>query len=84
LTVCQAISIRHDRCLACAGRELQRDAQQLGVSLPVGAAEVGPDLGARRGAIGGYLGEPDRGLDRLDLAEERPRFFELMVAPVLE
>ena len=36
----------HDCCFAGAGRELQRDPQQLGVGVFVGAAKVGPDPAA--------------------------------------
>jgi hypothetical protein len=43
-----------------------------------------PDPGARRRAIGGDLGEPDRGLDRLDLAEKRLIFVKSMMTPMLE
>jgi hypothetical protein len=75
---------RHDRGLAGAGCELQRDAQQLGVRLVVSAAQMRPDLGAGRGALRGDLGEPDRGLDRLDLAEKRAEVLELVVPPMLQ
>jgi hypothetical protein len=75
---------RHDRRLAGAGGELQRDAQQLRVRLLVGATDVRPDLGAGRPAVGGDLGEPDRRLDRFDLAKERLEVIELMMPPVLE
>jgi len=75
---------RHNRRLAGAGRELERHAQQLRVRLLVCAPDVRPDLGARRRAIGGHLGEPDRRLDRLDLTEERLKFLESMMAPVVE
>ena len=68
---------RHDRGLAGAGRQLQRDAHQLGVRLLVGAADMRPDPGACRRTIGGDLGQPDRGLDRLDLAEERANVLEI-------
>ena len=37
---------RHDGRLAGAGRELQREAEQLGVRLLVGAVDVRPELGA--------------------------------------
>jgi hypothetical protein len=82
LTVCQAISIA--MTVAGAGRQLQREAQQFGVGLLVGAANMGPDPGADRGTVRGDLGEPDRGLDRIDLAEERPQVLELMMPPMLQ
>jgi hypothetical protein len=75
---------RHDGGLAGAGRELQRNAQQLRIRLLVGAADVRPDPGARRRTVRGDLGEPDRGLDRLDLAEKRLEVIELMMAPMLK
>ena len=75
---------RHNGGLPGAARELQRDAQQLGVRLPIGATDVRPDPGAGRRALRGDLREPDSRLDRLDLAEERLEVIELMMAPMLE
>ena len=73
----------HDGRLAGAGGELQREPHQLGVGVPVRRREVVEQalaaLGLRRD-----LGQPDRGLDRLDLAEERADAAELVVPPVLE
>lgn len=74
----------HDRGFSDTGGELQCDAQQLGICLLVRTADVRPDFRAGRRAVGGDLGEPDGGLDRLDLAKEGPQVIELMMPPVLE
>jgi hypothetical protein len=73
-----------DEQIAGAGRELERDAQQLRVRLFVGATDMGPEPGAGRRAIGSDLGEPNHGLDRLNLAEERAQILESVMPPVLQ
>ena len=73
----------HDRGLAGAGGELQREPAQVGVRLIVGLAEVLHKLpsGAE---IGRDFGQPDHRLHRLDLAEERADVVEPVVAPMVQ
>jgi len=73
---------RHDGGLAGAGRELQGEAEQLGIGLGVAAFDVGPEFLGTGAELGGDLDEPDRGLDCLDLAEEGADALERVVAPV--
>ena len=56
---------------------------ELGLASRFAVVEVLEQPLARR-EVRRDLGEPDRGLDRLDLAEERPDAAELVVPPVLE
>ena len=74
----------HDGGLAGAGGQLQRQAHQLGVGVVVGVGQVVEEALAGLADCGRDLGQPDGGLDRLDLAEERPDAAELVVPPVLE
>ena len=74
---------RHDGGLARAGGQLQREPHQFRVGVSVRRREMVeqalPVLG-----LGRDLGEPDRGFDRLDLAEERADAAELVMPPVLK
>ena len=75
---------RHDGRLPRAGRKFEREAHQLGIGLFVGALEMVPELGAARAQLRRNLGQPDRGLDGLDLAEEGLDAFEIVAPPMLE
>ena len=63
----------HDRGLARAGGELQRQTAEFGIGLGVGLDEMVEEALAALARLRGDLGEPDRGFDRLDLTEERVR-----------
>ncbi len=79
------VTIRKPReKLAGAGGELQRQAQKLGVRLLVGALDVRLDVLDAVAELGRDLAEPDDGLDRLHLAEERADALERVAAPVLQ
>ena len=75
---------RHDGGLAGAGGQLQGQTHQLRVGVVVGVGEVLEKPLAGLAQLRGDLGQPDRGLDGFDLAEERPDAAELVVTPVLE
>ena len=84
---------RHHRRLAGAGRQFQRDPRQLGVRLLVRPLQVQADVlqvllnaGAPLAQNFGDLRQPDHGLDRLHLTEERAMAEELVIrpAPVLQ
>ena len=74
----------HDGGLAGAGGQLQRQAQQLRVGLALAPARCSRNFLPRLPELRGDFGQPDRRLDRLDLAEERPDALKLVVPPVLE
>ena len=74
----------HDGGLAGAGGELEGQALQVGVGVVVGGLEMVEKALSGLAELGGDLGEPDEGLDRLDLAEEGALVAEWVVAPVLE
>jgi hypothetical protein len=57
-------------------------AQEFGIRLCVGALYVLPDGAILAFVRPGNLGEPDQGLDSLDLAEERAHSVELVLAPM--
>jgi len=73
----------HHGGLSRASRQLQREAHQLWVCIPVGRSEV---LKQRLPALhlGGDFGQPDRSFHRLDLAERTDDTAEGVVPPVLE
>ena len=75
---------RHDGGLARACRQLEREAQQLGVGLVVGIYEMLEEAPADPPHARRDLGEPYRGLHRFDLAEEGPNPAESMMPPVIE
>jgi hypothetical protein len=60
---------RHDGRLTRAGRELQREPQQLGIGFTARGLEIVQQPFAVTG-VRRHLGQPDRRLHRLDLAEE--------------
>src|SRR5207249_2360996 len=66
-----------------AGGELQREAQQLWVGVSVCRSEMIEQALSVRG-LRRDLGEPDRCLYRLHLAEERADIAERVMAPVLK
>ena len=65
------------------GGEFQGDAQEFRIGLGFGTFEVGQEL-AGAGCLGRHLGQPDRRLDRLDLAKERADALEWITSPVFE
>jgi hypothetical protein len=75
---------RHDRGLARTGGQLQRQTQQLRVRILVGIGEVLDEDLAGLTYLGGYLGQPDSGFDRLHLAKEGTDAVELVVPPMPE
>ena len=74
----------HDGGLAGPGGELQGEPGKIGVRFRVCLFEVVEEPSARVAVARGDLGQPDRRLHRLDLAEERPDVVEPMVAPVVQ
>ena len=74
----------HDRGLAGAGRELERQPVETGVRLLVGGGEMVEESAAFVAEPWRDLGQPDRGLRRFDLAEEGPDVAEAVAAPVLQ
>ena len=74
---------RHDRGLACAGGELQRETHELGVGVPVRCGKVLQYVLPRR-RLRRDLGQPDGRFNRLDLTEERANVVELVVPPMLQ
>ena len=74
----------HDRGLAGAGRELERESCEAGVRLLVGDREMIEEAAAFVAEPRRDLGQPDRGLRRLDLAEEGADVGEAVAAPVLQ
>ena len=74
----------HHRGLAGAGGELERKPHQFRVGVVVGVGEVLEKALAGLADLRGDLGQPDGGLDRLDLTEERPNTAELVMPPVLQ
>src|SRR5690606_5557215 len=73
---------RHDGRLAGAGRELQGESGKLGVVVAVRVLEVSEDAPVSLLVLRRDLGEPDRRLDSLDLAEEGPHGLRGGLAPV--
>ena len=74
----------HDRGLAGAGRELEREPGEAGVRLLVRRREMIEESAALVAECRRDLGQPDRGLRRFDLAEEGPDVVEPVVAPMLQ
>ena len=74
----------HDGGLAGAGGQLQRQAHQFGVGIVVGIGEVFEELSSGLASCGRDFGQPNGGLNRLDLAEEWPDAAELVVPPMLQ
>ena len=74
----------HHGGLARAGGELERKAEQPRVRFLGGVLQVSEEAPAGPARVGGGLGQPDGGLDRLDLAEEGPDAGEAVVPPVPE
>jgi hypothetical protein len=70
--------------LAGAGGELQRETHQQRIGIMVGVGEVTKEVLARLASLGRDFGQPDGGLNGLDLTEERPDTSEIVMAPVLE
>ena len=75
---------RHDRGLAGTGGELQGESGEPGVRLLARHLEVVKDLPLLAPEPGGNLGQPDEGLHRFDLTEERSDVAEVVAAPVPE
>ncbi len=73
----------HDGGLPGTGSELEREAHELGVGVAVRVRQV-LEESLPLPFVRSDLGEPDRGLHRFDLAEERTDARELVVSPVLK
>ena len=61
---------RHDGGLSDAGGEFEGEPEQFGIGVVIGVGQVIEEGLAGLAGLGGDFGEPDCGLDRLDLAEE--------------
>jgi hypothetical protein len=73
----------HHGGLAAAGRHLHGHPEKLRIGFRVGLADlIQQPLGRR--TFRSDLGQPYDGFDRFDLAEERTRSDEIMVAPMFE
>ena len=75
---------RHHGGLAGAGGELERQPAEAGICLLVGGLQALHELPALASGTGGNLGQPDHGLHRFDLTEERADVAELVVPPVFQ
>ena len=75
---------RHDGRLPRAGRKFERQTHQLGIGLFVRALEMVPELGATSAQLRRNLGQPDCGLNGLDLTEKWLDAFEIVVSPMLQ
>jgi hypothetical protein len=75
---------RHDRRLAGAGRQFQRETQQFRVGLLVRPLDVLPEFVTPLAHLGRNFDKPDDRLDSLNLTEERTDAMERMVPPVPE
>ena len=73
---------RHHGGLPGAGGELQRQPRQTRIGPFAGGIDLIKKPAALLAEGRRHLGQPDRGLHRLDLAEERPDVAEPMAAPV--
>jgi hypothetical protein len=73
----------HDGGFAGTGGELERETQEFGVGVVVGGGQMFEQSLAGRGARGD-LCEPDGGLDRFHLTEERADASKRVAAPMLE
>ena len=62
---------RHHRGLAGAGGEFECQPREAGVGLVVRLLQALDELPPVASGSGGYLGQPDHGLHRFDLTEER-------------
>lgn len=74
---------RHDGGLARARRHFHGDAHQVRAGLLVGALDVLPQVGISLLGAGDF-GQPDNGLNRLDLTEERAQTLDLCAPPVVQ
>ena len=74
----------HDRSLAGTGGKLQREAHEFGIGVVVGVCQMLDKALARFANLRSNLRQPDRGLDCLDLAKERPDAAKRVMAPVLQ
>ena len=74
----------HDGGLASPGGELEGQAQQLRVGVVVGIRQVLQEAFPCLADLGRDLGQPDGGLDGLDLAKEGADAAEGVMAPMLE
>ncbi|MNK95195.1 hypothetical protein D3C87_1154210 [compost metagenome] len=74
----------HDRGLASTGRQLERQAHQVGIGIVAGLFQVIEEALAILAKLRSDLGQPDGGLGRFDLAEKRAHTGELVVAPMFQ
>lgn len=74
----------HDGGLPRAGRELEGQSHELRIRVVVRVHEVLEDGLDVLSEIRRHFGQPDGGLRRLDLAEERPHTGKRVVSPVLK
>ena len=73
---------RHDRGLAGASGKLQSQPPEARIGLFAGGVDLIAKLAALLAEGRSNLGQPDRGLHRLDLTEKRPDVAEPVAAPV--
>jgi len=74
----------HDRGLARAGGQFQRQSHEFRVCVVVGVGKMLKKTAAGLAGFGGNLDEPDGGFHRLDLTEEWPDTAKVMMPPVLK
>ena len=74
----------HDRGFSRPGRQLERKTHQLGICLLVGIGEVFEYFLALAARLRRDFGEPDRGLGRFHLTEERSDSAKPVISPVLK
>ena len=84
LTVCQAISIAMTVVLPAPVASLRANRGRSGLASRFGAGQMVEEIPAGAARLRRHLGEPDGGLDRLDLAEEGPDAAETVMPPVLQ
>jgi hypothetical protein len=74
----------HNSGLASAGGQFQRQPHELRVGIVVGIGQVFQERFSGISSVGGDLGEPDDGFNRLHLAEEWPDVAERVMPPMLQ
>ena len=84
LTVCHAISIAITVVLPAPVASLSASFKRPGLAWSFASCSRWTNCRSSGPAPGGYLGQPDHGLHRLDLTEEWTDVAELVVAPMVE
>ena len=74
----------HHRRFACAGGQLEREAQQVRIGVRVDCGEMVEKAFALFPDLGRDFREPDNGFDRFHLTKERADAAEIVRAPMLQ